>query len=477
MQRTDIEATDPELKELLKEDSIRRNTDLAEMVRMLWDTKGPYTLFLDGDWGSGKTIFVKQLRLILEVLNAQIGSHSLSLEELKQIDDFGSLVEAAQSRQGLAIRPYYFNAWKNDFFDDPLPGFFQSMSWEMGGARDISFKDLDNLISMSVEASFDPAIPLSLGISFKPEKILMKNSLLKKYRLRMKMRDEVKKLFSVNRQNELTLIIIDELDRCRPTYAIRLLEEVKHLFEGSEAVVIFSVNLDQLIEAVKGCYGESFDAGRYMTRFYDRRYRLPFVDKMAYRQYLIDQSNVDTNAGRPSPFKAINQCKDIDIVSEAIDQIGRLTVSLRDQNRLYDEIAELSAFVQQESIGEGVTPVWFLLSCLAPILFALKTVRPQDYQSIVEKSDSDCLSRYIMESDWALESVGLVFGEDFSGSSEASIAWAKTSCPYVIKDVLTLMFPDRVSPDEYSDARARRLAHQPADVAEMFNVVARKITR
>ena len=67
-------------------------------------------------------------------------------------------------------------------------------------------------------------------------------------------------------------VLVDELDRCRPSYAIELLERIKHLFEADNVVFIVATDSGQLRHAIKAVYGESFESGRYLLRFFDRSY-------------------------------------------------------------------------------------------------------------------------------------------------------------------------------------------------------------
>lgn len=82
------------------------------------------------------------------------------------------------------------------------------------------------------------------------------------------------------------IIVIDELDRCRPTYAIRLLEEIKHLFDVPGLIFIFAVHSEQLARSVSGAYGSTFDGRAYLRRFIDRQYNLaepalaPLIEKL-----------------------------------------------------------------------------------------------------------------------------------------------------------------------------------------------------
>jgi hypothetical protein len=68
-------------------------------------------------------------------------------------------------------------------------------------------------------------------------------------------------------------ILVDELDRCRPTYAVALLERVKHLFEVSDIVFVFATNISQLRHSISGAYGQGFDGYLYLRRFFDRTYQ------------------------------------------------------------------------------------------------------------------------------------------------------------------------------------------------------------
>jgi hypothetical protein len=72
-------------------------------------------------------------------------------------------------------------------------------------------------------------------------------------------------------------VFIDELDRCRPTYAIEVLECVKHLFSSPNSVFVVATDTDQLRHSVCAVYGANFDGDRYLRRFFDVTCRLPGV--------------------------------------------------------------------------------------------------------------------------------------------------------------------------------------------------------
>lgn len=85
-------------------------------------------------------------------------------------------------------------------------------------------------------------------------------------------------------QGNRLIIFIDELDRCKPSYAVQLLERIKHYFSDESVTFVFSVNLDELQHTIKKYYGNGFDACRYLDRFFDLRVTLPPANTTRYYQ-------------------------------------------------------------------------------------------------------------------------------------------------------------------------------------------------
>ena len=92
----------------------------------------------------------------------------------------------------------------------------------------------------------------------------------------------------IGESNKRLVIFIDELDRCKPDYAIRFLERIKHYFDDDRVIFVFSVNLLQLQYTVKNYYGADFDATRYLDKFFDLRCSLPTIDIEKY----ISETNI-----------------------------------------------------------------------------------------------------------------------------------------------------------------------------------------
>jgi hypothetical protein len=63
------------------------------------------------------------------------------------------------------------------------------------------------------------------------------------------------------------VVMIDELDRCRPVYALELLERIKHFFSVPNVHFVLGVNLTQLENSVSSAYGATIDAKTYLHKF------------------------------------------------------------------------------------------------------------------------------------------------------------------------------------------------------------------
>ena len=132
------------------------------------------------------------------------------------------------------------------------------------------------------------------------------------------------------------VIVIDELDRCRPTYAIKLLEEIKHLFDVPGLVFVFGTHGEQLGHSVTGAYGAGFDGRSYLRRFIDREYRLKAPEMPKLVAYLCDQQGI-TNTKFIAPDAKVTDTSRILEISEVIaDYMAVFGLTARDSFQLID---------------------------------------------------------------------------------------------------------------------------------------------
>jgi len=78
-------------------------------------------------------------------------------------------------------------------------------------------------------------------------------------------------------QEKPVVIFVDELDRCKPDFAIRLIERIKHFFDVPNVIFVLLLNREQLEKAVKGVYGSETDGAAYLGKFVNFFFKLPAV--------------------------------------------------------------------------------------------------------------------------------------------------------------------------------------------------------
>ena len=93
-----------------------------------------------------------------------------------------------------------------------------------------------------------------------------------------------------------TLIIIDELDRCRPGYALEVLQAVKHLFDVPGVSFIFGVNRSELVESLKLACG-NIDVETYLQKFFDLSFSLPQTGLAEYAKAALQRYDVEAAFG------------------------------------------------------------------------------------------------------------------------------------------------------------------------------------
>lgn len=252
----------------------------AELLTQLVDgIEGPCVLTIDAPWGAGKTTFLK------------MWSRHLRNEGFPVVE---------------------FNAWETDHAEDP----FVALASELEeGLKSFHDKDIRKKIEDTKKAAIQVAIRAIPGIirtvtaglididpviKKEAEKLLSAyaEKRIDKYKEDQKSVNvfltrlqEMASSLAQSTKHPLT-IVIDELDRCRPSYAVALIEVAKHLFGANHVVFVLAVNRTQLAHSIKALYGDEFDAAGYLRRFFDIDFRLPDPDRTRFVQDLLNRIQI-----------------------------------------------------------------------------------------------------------------------------------------------------------------------------------------
>lgn len=244
--------------------------------------KNNYVLNINSEWGSGKTYFLRRWA-----------------EDLKK-----------------HYPVVYVDAWKQDYSDDPLITVISSMISQLreqagspedkavikasrklfgllkaaapSAARSLTKRYLGIDPVAIMEASEDDdqlgnvkdengdSIDMGLAASKVVEHLISehdaKSAAIES--LKTSVEQWVGAVISKDKRIYPAFVFIDELDRCRPSYAVEMLETIKHIFDIPGVVFVVATDTEQLQYAVKAVYGEGFDARIYLGRFFNSRYTL-----------------------------------------------------------------------------------------------------------------------------------------------------------------------------------------------------------
>lgn len=261
-----LKLNDDNIKMILEKDFIDRNRYLNGVIKILDRENKSRIIALDGDWGSGKTWFVKSLEyLINKELDFKI--NKIDLDKLKNVKD--------------NYMTFYYNAWEND--DAP------------SAMLSLIYKLVNDSCLLKEKDSAGP-IPRLLNTVIKfisNGSVDIKQDLFgdqwnnKQITDTIKTSEEIKDTFRelidnllIESKNKL-LIMIDEIDRCRPTFAIELLENIKHFYDDDRIIFIVATNNKQLGHSVCKVYGNNYDGYGYLDKFFDLNLELPnnYIDK------------------------------------------------------------------------------------------------------------------------------------------------------------------------------------------------------
>lgn len=262
--------------ERLNSDKFKRSI-YAEFLTRYLSSEGEsnsYVLNLNAEWGAGKTWFIKRW-------------HS----ELKNI-----------------YPTVYIDAWQQDFSDDPLLTVFSSIVEQLkyisGNEIKIApefkekiFKLLKGTGKFAIKSAMN-----SVGIKLDDIDLTLDSGDVdgfvdalcsthkERYDAIQSIKNDIREWIDACRgKTNLRLpafILIDELDRCRPSYAVEMLETIKHIFDIPGIVFVIATDTEQLQHAIKAIYGEGFDARSYLGRFFRRRFSLHEASR---QEFILDR--------------------------------------------------------------------------------------------------------------------------------------------------------------------------------------------
>lgn len=317
-QPIEIDADNP-----FKNDALGRKENIENLTQFITSFEQSIVLCIDGGWGQGKTTFIKMWQQYLKNLH---------------------------------IPTIYFNAWESDYTNDALIALIGEISLaidNLSGEAESKAKGLLSIVKDKIrylikDGSSKEWLTIVSAIGsfiskghIKADKIVefatnlnaaLAKDQIEKYEKSKQVLLEFKQAlsrlaecYSSNEEKKPLVIFIDELDRCRPDFAIEVLEKAKHLFNVDNIIFVLATDKTQLGHSIRAVYGQGLDANEYLRRFIDFDYLLP-PSKKTYIIYLLNKfSLLDYFSNFKTPQYNI-KFKDL-----LINIINRYDLTLRQQ--------------------------------------------------------------------------------------------------------------------------------------------------
>jgi len=256
MKKYELEDNDENIKNSISFDILEKNNKLINFMKFVNNMQENYTISVDGSWGCGKTFFIKQL---MYLRNNSIIVTNLDEKSKQIIDDFRSKYYIV-----------YYNAWENDDHNDPLESLIFNILNTLPNYSD-TFIDGSETFELVKKSLINFIEVSSLGI-IKSDDIKEMKTFSKLAESVNTIEEKKKALFdllSVLSKHKRILLIIDELDRCKPDYAVKMIETIKHFYINKNITSVVVTNNNQLSKTIKKFYGNEFDGYSYLNKIYD----------------------------------------------------------------------------------------------------------------------------------------------------------------------------------------------------------------
>lgn len=319
----EVPADDP-----FKFDALKRKPIVEFLANLLKRVEGPFVLALDSPWGTGKTTVIRMLQATL----AQANVHCV-----------------------------YFNAWRVDYVTDPLVALVSSIDElkprgegaqatfrvHMSKVKKVTTAIAKRGVVAAVKAATLGALDLGEEIeaiaadaaaeaagdlvdAFQKEKVSLEQ-------FRRELEKAISQLSDSGMAKTL-VFFVDELDRCRPPFAIEMLERIKHLFDVQNMVFVLSVDKSQLEASTAAVYGDKINAPEYLRRFIDLEFGLPPLDSKDFTRTLMARFDFSEHFAARAQFNELRS-DESNFTSAFSSLAGVFDLSLRARERCITRLA------------------------------------------------------------------------------------------------------------------------------------------
>lgn len=341
------------------EDLLDRNEKFAEGIWSLIGNSSKVSenkslvLAIDSGWGTGKTWLLDMMQN-----NIPDDYQAFNYNAWESDDWSNALIPIVAQIKGI----HSGKEQKKDFKEE-----LNEVTTKLGVFLENHWKGLTvNILARNLtKFDFTPVID-------KWNEVTKEIDLTKEYDDFVGAKNKFKEVLKELSSEEKIIFFIDELDRCKPTFAIETLEVVKHLFDIENYVFIFALDMQQLSHSVATVYGQNMDSAGYLRRFFDMQLRIPSPALSKYIDHIVTDDLMTENSRLNTTIE--------DIRNNIRNIFDKLYLTLRDINIVYSNFL---IFVRYHNLLEKDNAMRKFYLYL--FLFTIKYKKPSEYQLILHQ--------------------------------------------------------------------------------------------
>lgn len=355
MKEYDLEITNDNIKESIETDILGRNAKLNKLMELLNGINNNKIISIDGKWGCGKSVFLKQLEYINKN-DIQFNNKFNNLEDFKE-----------------KYVVFYYNAWENDFHNSPLLSLIYNLINDFP-------KEKSQTASGKIELPFDLTECLkTISHDFiNLDKVKSYEDLTKEIHTSEEKKQALNNIIdNILPKGKRLVFIIDELDRCKPDYAIDMIETIKHFYTNDKVIFLLGTNNLQLSHTISNYYGNDFDGYGYLNKIYNLVIELGNISTKKYIESITAR-------------RETNGWCDADLYGVC----SYFNMSMREINRLLNDFDLLDEYMHTSyggSLSEDQTIKYLFL----PYCLGLKIINRNELNKFLNGSGYTLLKDFV----------------------------------------------------------------------------------
>lgn len=319
-----------------KEDVLDREAfvkQIVDLAMVLSEKRKNCCFAIEGEWGSGKSFVLENIQECLQP---------------EQSEETGA-------DRFFVVR---YDCWKYDYYEEPIVAIIsvlrdqidQYINLLTDDAKRVLLETVKNTITKIAVEAIKAKTGIDMdGVGEVPEgDVKIYDKYFGFQKVVKKVQNQIEKIS----QTQTVVIMVDELDRCLPLYAIKVLERIHHVFNEIEnVVVIVAMEKKQISNSLHQIYGDEMDVDRYLK-------------KIIAFSFKLDSGSAHNFIEKYASYMEMFDIKERDGLEEFLKEITA-NIDIRTQEKIFEKAENLHRLLAtQEKMDSGILAFEIVTLCV-----------------------------------------------------------------------------------------------------------------